>query len=274
MFVPSLYSLCYYHAQLTSSRTVMGNFIWVSAMILEAGILLRGSSGKLLKSYPLFFGYIGSVLTIDLLRYGCNTFNPGFYPEFYWYSEFVVILASYGVILEIYKRSFKNHPGVARHAQGLLILALCITAGGVLANTWFGGFQSWFKAIGLLDCDLRYVEGGLLVVILILLGTYRIPMNRNLLGLVAGYAFWVGVNVINLVLLSHPGNEFSVLLRQVLPVTYLVALCIWCFAFWSPRPDPPPPPEDEIERDYRVLVSKTRALFTRLSDHLVRGSRT
>jgi len=253
---------------------MISNLIWWSAMALEAIVLLRGVKGRLIRSYPLFYGYIGSVLAIEILRFGCYSFKPGFYANFYWYSEFVVILASYIVILEIYRRSFKNHPGVARLAQGLLLLALIITVIGVAANTWIGGFRSWAIAVGLLDCDLRYVEGGLLAVVLFLLGTYRISLGRNLRGLITGYGFLVGMNVMNLVLLSHPGNEFSLLLRRLLPVTYVITLLIWCVALWSPRPDSSPPAENKIERDYQVLAAKTRAILTRVTTRLVRAIRT
>jgi len=253
---------------------MISNLIWWSAMALEAIVLLRGVKGRLIRSYPLFYGYIGSVLTIEILRFVCNSFKPGFYPNFYWYSEFVGILASYTVILEIYRRSFKNHPGVARLAQRLLVFALVITVVGVAANTWIGGFRSWATAVGELDCDLRYVEGGLLAVVLFLLGVYRISLGRNLRGLITGYGFLVGMNVMNLALLSHPGNEFSLLLRRLLPVTYVITLLIWCVSLWSPKSDPAQPAENEIERDYQVLAAKTRAILTRVTTRLVRAIRT
>jgi len=253
---------------------MISNLIWWSAMALEAIVLLRGVKGRLIRSYPLFYGYICSVLTIEILRFGCYSFKSGFYPNFYWYSEFVVILASYVVILEIYRRSFKYHPGVARLAQRLLVFALVMTVVGVAANTWIGGFRSWAIAVGLLDCDLRYVEGALLAVVLFLLGIFHISLGRNLRGLIAGYGFLVGMNVMNLVLLSHPGNEFSFLLRRLLPVTYVITLLIWCVALWSPGPDPVPPAENEIERDHEVLAAKTRAILARVTNRLVRAMRT
>src|SRR5260370_4338428 len=134
---------------------MISNLIWWSAMALEAIVLLRGVKGRLIRSYPLFYGYIGSVLTIEILRFGCYSFLPGFYREFYWYSEFIGILASYAVAFEIYRRSFKNHAGVARLAQNLLLLALIITVVGVAANTWIAGFRSSATALAELDCSLR-----------------------------------------------------------------------------------------------------------------------
>jgi hypothetical protein len=104
-----------------------------------------------------------------------------------------------------------------------------------------------------------------------LFARYRIPFGRNLLGLTAGNAFWVGLNVLNLALWSLPGNGVSLLLRSLLPASYLVTLGIWCATLWSARPDPVQPAENEIERDYEVLAAKTRAILARTSNRLVRA---
>src|SRR6266446_9884062 len=95
----------------------MSNLIWATAIALEITLLLRGVKGRLVKSYPLFYGYIACVLTVDVLRFVCYKFEPIFYPNLYWYTEFLAILASYGVVFEIYKCSFKNHPRAARLAR-------------------------------------------------------------------------------------------------------------------------------------------------------------
>src|SRR5260370_25826948 len=169
------------------------HLIWWSGLSLEAIVLLRGVKGRLIIAYPLFYCYICTVLTIEILRFGCYSFKPGLYPNFYWYSEFVVILASYIVILEIYRRSFKYHPGVARLAQRLLVFALVMTVVGVAANTWIGGFRSWAIAVGLLDCDLPYVEGPLLAVFFFLLALFHNSFGPNLSGWFSRLCFFVGM---------------------------------------------------------------------------------
>ena len=182
---------------------MMSDVIWWSAIVLGATLLLRGMKTKLIRSYPLFYGYIGCVLAIDLLRFVCYRLNGDFYQRFYWYTECLGILASYAVILEIYKRSLKFRPGAARLAQTLLLSALFVTVAAVAANAYASGFRSWPRAVADLGCYLRYVEGGLLVVVLFLLGIYRIFLGPNLRGLLTGYGFMVGMDVMNLALLFH-----------------------------------------------------------------------
>jgi hypothetical protein len=72
---------------------------------------------------------------------------------------------------------------------------------------------------------------------------------------------------------SLRGNEASILLRRMLPVSYLVTLGIWCATLWSALPDPIQPSESEIERDYELLAAKTRIILARTSSRLVRAIR-
>src|SRR5260370_39672024 len=133
----------------------MSNLIWATAIALEITLLLRGVKGRLVKSYPLFYGYIACVLTVDVLRFVCYKFDPIFYPSLYWYSEFLAILASSGVAFEIYKRSFKNHPRAARLARGLMVLLLLIAAAGSAANTPTDAFRSPLKTTAQPGCPPR-----------------------------------------------------------------------------------------------------------------------
>ena len=128
-----------------------------------------------------------------------------------------------------------------------------------------GQFASASRAIAELGRDLRYIEGALLLVMLWLFVRYRILLGRNLLGLIGGYSFWVGLNVVNLALWFLPGNGFSVFLRRLLPITYVATLTIWCLALWSSQPEPAQSAENAIERDYELLAAKTRAALARTS---------
>src|SRR5260370_14561718 len=100
--------------QFTGPSRMISNLIWWSAMALEAIVLLRGVKGMLIRSYPLFYGYIGSVLTSEILRFFCYSFKPSFYRTFFWYSGFDVLLRCYTLILGVYSLCFHNQPVGAR----------------------------------------------------------------------------------------------------------------------------------------------------------------
>jgi hypothetical protein len=250
------------------------NSIWWIGIAFEVAILLRGSPAGLLRKYPLFYSYIGCVLVkeiIGLLTYG---FAPTLYEPLYWPAELATIVASYAVIIEIFRGSTRHKPGLRRLAQNLLIIVFGLTVAYAGSDFLQGGFPSLSAAILELSRDLRYVEGGVLLVMLWLFVRYRIPLGRNLMGLIIGYSFWVGCNLINLAFWFQPGNEFSVLLRRLLPVTYVITLSIWCVTLWSAQPEPVPPSESKIERDYELLAAKTQAILARMSHRVLRTTRT
>jgi hypothetical protein len=247
------------------------NLIWLSVIALEATVIFRGLRAALLKKYPLFYAYVGCVFLIELLRVFCYKASPSFYPAFYWHTELVTIAASYAVIFEIFRQALRHNPGVARVAQKLLLVVFVIALTYSASDLLHGGFASMARATADLGRYLLYVKGVLLVVMLWLFGRYRISFGRNLLGLTAGYSLVVGLDVMNLALLSLPGHESSIGLRKLLPITYLITLIIWSASLWSVQPDPVQPEESAIDRDYGLLVDKTMTAFAHLSE---RGGRT
>ncbi len=235
-------------------------------MALGALLLVRAFQGRLLRRYPLFYSYIAWALLADLLRFYFYRVHPGSYQKFYWGAELVSILAAYGVILEIYKRALENYPGPARRAQSLLLFVLFVTAAKVVVDTL--GSPSWSLVLGIAELgrNLRNVQGALLIVLLGLFGYYRIPAGRNLKGLICGYGFFIATSISSLAIRSRLQNELSLLMQELQPVLYLIALLIWCVALWSYRPEPQPDPE----LDYPRLARQTRTLLARALTHVWR----
>src|SRR2546429_6477883 len=83
----------------------------------EAFILLRAINARLYDKYLAFFIYLSAVLLIDLLRFCVLTLHPNVYAPLYWYTQFLHAGIGYAVILEIYRQTLNNSPGVARIAR-------------------------------------------------------------------------------------------------------------------------------------------------------------
>ena len=254
--------------------SMSADFIWWGVIALEAVILFRALCTHLIRKYALFYAYIAFVLLVDVIRLCCYQFTPNLYPTFYWHTEPVTIVASYAVMIEIFRQSVRHNPGVARLTRNLLAIVFCLTLSYAFLNLAQDGFSSSVpRATADMGRYFRYVEGILLLGMLWLFARYRIPLGRNLLGIIAGNAFWVGLNIANLAFWSLRGNEVSILLRRLLPASYLITLGIWCATLWSALPDPVQPAETEIERDYEILAAKTRAILARTSSRLARAMR-
>lgn len=247
--------------------------IWWVGTSLAALILIRGVRAGTSSKHPLFYGYIGCVLLTDIASLVCYQFAPGFYRRLYWPTELATIVASYAVIVEIFRQSLRHNPGIARRGQKLLLVAFALAVAYAATDLLHGHFGDTTRAIAEVGRDLRYIEGGLVLLLLWLFVRYRILLGRNLLALIVGYSFWLGLNVINLALVFLPDNEFSALARRLEPVTYVVTLTIWCVGLWYSRPEPEQPIHGAIERDYELLAAKTRSILVRTSDWFVRGMR-
>jgi hypothetical protein len=249
---------------------MLANFIWWTAIALEVVILFRGALTGLLKKYPLFFTYIGCVLLKEIIGLLTKAWAPKLYERLYWPADLATILASFAVLVEIFRWSTRHKPGIRRLTQSVLLTVFALTVGYAASNFVHGKFSSPSRAVAALSRDLRYIEAGVLLLMLWLLLRYRILLGRNLQGLLIGYSFWVGINVVNLAFWFVPGNEFSNLLRGLLPATYVLTLGVWCVTLWSAYPEPMQPAETRIERDYELLAAKTQAVLARTSTRLVR----
>jgi len=241
------------------------NLIWMIAIALETAILFRGLRTGLQKRYLFFYCYIACLLLIEVLRFLCLSLTPNSYGAFYWQTELVRTVASYAVILDIFKQALRHNRGVAHIAQNLLLVVFVIALTYAASDLLHGGFTSFPRATADLGRYLLYVEGALLLVMLWVFGRYRISFGRNLLGLTVGYSLVVALDVVNLAFLSTPGNESSIGLRKLIPITHLMTFIIWCASLWSSQPEPLPPAESVIDRDYALLGAMTRNALAHLS---------
>jgi hypothetical protein len=215
--------------------------IWWSSIVLEMALLLRAARTGLFRKYPFFYVYIFCVFLKEVVRLLSYWFAPNFYVQSYWLSELATIGASYGVIIEIYRGMLESSAGVAHGGRRLLLFVFVLGVSAAAADLSSRRGVSFVRVVAELARDFRYIEGALLLVILWLLGRYRIVMEHNLFGLITGFSLWVGINIINLALLFLPGNGYSVGLRQILPITYVITLVIWCVSLWSLPQEPVPP---------------------------------
>jgi hypothetical protein len=101
----------------------------------------------------------------------------------------------------------------------------------------------------------------------------RLAGKNGSLGLTVGYSFVVALDVVNLAFLSTPGNESSIGLRKLIPITHLITFIIWCASLWSSQPEPLPPAERAIDQDYGLLAAKTRSALAQLSTRVGRTLR-
>jgi hypothetical protein len=244
--------------------------VWLLGASLEVLIFVRAWRGALLKKYPFFYGYLGCVFLAGVFLFSSYELNPKFYPTVYWYAELVTDMAGYTLIYEIFRQVLQHNPGVARAAQRLFLIVFIFALSYAVSDLLHSGFVPKPHSVAQLGRNLQYLRGALLLIMLWLLGRYRISLQRNLLGLTAGFSLMVGIDVVNLAFIFLPGHSDPVVLRKLYPITFVITLLIWCTTLWSASPEPAGPSESAIDRDYDLLAAKTMAAFDHLS---ARGGR-
>lgn len=246
------------------------NLNWFACIALESALLMRGGVTGAIRKFPLFYVYIACVLAKEIAGVVSYALLPKTYATVYWPTELATIMASFAVLVEIFRRSVRRNPGILRFSQTFLLFAFWLTTVYVCVGFSDGQLRSIYHALAELGSDLRLLEGALLIVLLWLLVRYRISLGRNLAGVIVGYSFWVGVNLTDFAFLYSRGNESSVFLRTLVPASYTITLAIWLLSLWTTRPEPLQP-ATQLEHDYEFLAAKTRTLLARASGRLARA---
>src|SRR2546426_2267403 len=159
----------------------------IYTLSLHDALPICSINARLYGKYLAFFIYLSAVLLIDLLRFCVLTLHPNVYAPLYWYTQFLHAGIGYAVILEIYRQTLNNSPGVARIARTFLwgVLAavlLRVTWNAVSGPVWSPGTTS-----AELERDLRTVQAILLAGIIPLIAYYVVSTGKNLKGITFRY---------------------------------------------------------------------------------------
>lgn len=247
--------------------------LWLSGPMLEVLLLGRAIRGKFLNRYAFFYLYVGWVLLHDSSLILIYEFWPKAYALAYWTTETLSVLAGCGLVWEVYKVALARYPGASRMARNVLLFLFVFAITRVLVRA--SGNPAWTVGRSTLETelDLRIVQTALLVGLVVLFGYYAIPLGRNLKGVVYGYGFFLVTSVANLTLRDYIGPSFQRLWQTIQPVCYLIVLFVWCAALWSYAPVPEPELEPQLETDYQVLATQTKAKLSAARARLLRDMR-
>ena len=239
--------------------------IWWSTIVLEVGILLRLAGENLYRKFPIFYFYLGYVLLEEVTRFAVFHWWHGIYPDVYWDSQFLSVLVGCGVIFEIYRVGLREFPGTARMARNLLLFVFAMVFAKALV-TRPGAWWSALTAVKL-EWDLRIVQSGALLALVVVLLLYAIPLGTNLRGIAIGYGIFLSTSVLELTLMIRLGVGPSALWAYLRSAAYLLVLIVWMIMLWTYQETPKPARAITLDEDYNMLVASTRRRFqkTRLA---------
>ena len=249
-------------------------FIWWAGISLESIIVFRSLRGRMFRVYPLFYAYVVCVLGTEVSRMIIYRFKAPLYTSWWWGTEFLSLLVGYFVIFDIFEKGLAAYEGVKRFARvvGLVMLA------GIVAFTTFQLLARNQLTRGLtsveVERNLRCAELVLLGGILFLVGYYRVPIGRNLKGIILGYGLYVAAVVMDDAARSYLGDSFQSVFSSARIYTYLAALMVWTVMLWSYHPNPLPNKLGRgMDGDYQALVAKTKNALHDARSYLSKGGR-
>ncbi|MGH9705771.1 MAG: hypothetical protein ACRD5R_03340 [Candidatus Acidiferrales bacterium] len=207
------------------------------------------------------------MLIIDCISNPFHRFDPSLYGLWYWSTQFLTLIVSCGIIIEISNHALEAYPGAERCSRYLVIALFAIIFGYVALQGLLSTHWSPAASNAELERDLRVVQALLLVSILFVVSYFRIALGKNLKGIILGYGLFLGTSVIILAIQSYAGKSFQSIWDVSQPISYLASLTFWTVALWSYQPNPEPDVPSALEADYRELALKTKGML-----HLVRAN--
>jgi len=247
--------------------------LWWTGPILEFALILRALQQGLFLRYPTFFSYLTWVALVDCLRNYVYVHHYSSYNSVYWPTQLISLILGYGVILEILRLALTRHLGAARLARYLVVLIFA----AIFAYVGFRALTSPHWSPGStnseLERDLRAAQIAVLAGVLAVIAYFRIPLGRNLKGMISGYGLFLASSVITLATWSYPLISFSRVWIVIQPLLFLVCLLIWTFTMWSYRPNPVANFVGEPGGDYIEYATSTRAALEAVRSNLGKVAR-
>ncbi|HTV59813.1 MAG TPA: hypothetical protein VMJ93_13165 [Verrucomicrobiae bacterium] len=246
--------------------------LWWAGPVLEIALIVRAVQKGLFLRYPIFFSYLAWVALVDCLRNLVYFYDRPSYDPVYWSTQFLSLIIGYGVILEILRLTLTRYPGAARLARFLVVFIFA----AIFAYVGFQALTSPYWSPGsthsALERDLRGAQVAVLAGILGVIGYFRIPLGKNLKGLISGFGLFLASSVITLATWSYQLTGFSKIWFVVQPLIFLVCLLIWTFTMWSYHPNPRAQFEGELE-GYLEYAASARAALSAVRTNLGKVAR-
>jgi hypothetical protein len=205
-------------------------------LVLELILLVRGKEGNFLSLFPSFYCYIayifsGSAVTLVIYR-----LYPEHYASAFWFHFLITLLAEFAVLVEISDRVFDLFPALRRLGR-FLTLSICATF--FLLYIFPALTERRSASAAILDLMKRtsVTKTAIIIVLLAVARYYRVPLGRNISGMMLGFSLYLAVNVANFAVAETYGRAlYARAFAIVGPLSYAVCLLVWTLSLWRYEP--------------------------------------
>lgn len=241
----------------------------ISCLVLELILLVRGKEGRFLSLFPFFYCYIaymfsGSAVTLVIYR-----LYPQHYASAFWFHFLITLLAEFALLVEISDRVFDLFPAFRRLGR-FLTLSICATF--FLLYIFPPLTEPRSSSAAILDLMKRTSVTKALIIVVLLAVTryYRVPLGRNISGMMLGFSLYLAVNVANFAVAETYGRALYARAFAIIgPLSYALCLLVWTFSLWRYEPVPRmhrelPETDERVSEPLAVQLGKLDTALTRL----------
>jgi hypothetical protein len=216
------------------------HILWLSAIAIEAAIVLVVAKRKLLLRVPFFFSYVVSMLARDIVLLFVP--YPGnLYARVYWYGEIVTIFLALAVIFETIRQLFPQYPFLKVALRLATALGAAVACAGVLMvvlTELAPGKDRVFDLIVLAERSVKFVEAGWLILVIMLASHVGSNWRQYSIGIVAGFGVHAALTLAIFELRTHANLVSNAAFVLGNLGAYNISAIIWAFFFLRPAHEP------------------------------------
>ena len=253
---------------------MVGLILGVSSLGLLALLLFSALRGRFFTKYPLFYVFITGWLMVGLLRFFYFTLYSLHSVEYtlaYFYTQFLLVAGSYGVLWQIYSHTLNPYPGTAKMAKILVTTVFVTVLSQLFITIFVGNGAELTNSVLRLERNLHSTQAVLISVLITLVWYYDIPLGRNVQGLLVGHGLFIATRLVTLALQAILEMSFYAWWYYSEPVCVFATLLIWSVALREYQPNPMPERELELEQDYALLAHRTAHALSTARGYLIRA---
>jgi len=204
--------------------------LWLSAPVLQIGILFAMERKKLRQDFPFFFNYLIFQILSVLVLFSIYHVSYPLYFYAYWTSSALGIALGFAVIYEIFSYSLRPYAGLRdlgamlfRFAAFLLILVSGLSAASASGAE---GHRLTMAVMGV-ERSVRLMQCGLLLFVLVCSSYLGLSLKNFAYGIAMGFGVFAASDLTILNFRTQVGPQWTQVLSLISSGMYNVSVLAW-----------------------------------------------
>lgn len=205
---------------------------------LAVTLITRAVQGKFLSQLLFFYSYLAYSIVSVILVWGVYIWSREHYTSVAWVRLLSTVIAEFAVLVEISDHIFSPYPAIRRMGR-FITFCICGTFFFLYILPSLGGYRS--SSVTFLDFVKRtsLTKATIIVLLLAAVRYFRLPLGKNIAGMMLGFSIYLGINIANFALAETYGPLlYGRVLSVVLSLSSILCLLVWTVSMWKYEPAP------------------------------------